>query len=144
MRIKGFIAAAVLALASLAGGLAFSAKPHGKIVLVGLTGLEDPHKVEAPYKHARIMAQTHRLEQVAVVVYGRAVKALSTKEKIPPEIDEQIKAAHAAGIPIFVCENALKKAGIALEDVRPEATPVPSGAAKTAELVSEGFTTLQY
>ena len=133
-----------------AGAFAAGAKPkppppHGKIVLVGFTGLEDPRKLLAPYKHALAMKKTGRLEAVALVIYGRAVDALSTREKaLPPQIDEAIRAVHAAGIPIFVCENALQAAQIALADVRPEATPIPSGAAKIAELVSEGFVPLQY
>lgn len=118
---------------------------HGKVVLVGLTGPEDAQKLVAPYRHALIMEKTGRLQAVAIVVYGKAVAALSTKAQgMPPALDEAIRAAHAAGIPIYVCENALQHAGIALTDVRPEATPVPSGAAKIAELVSEGFAPLQY
>jgi intracellular sulfur oxidation DsrE/DsrF family protein len=45
-------------------------------------------------------------------------------------------------VPIYVCEAALANAGI--EDVMPEAQRVPLGAAKIAELVSEGFVPMQY
>lgn len=127
-----------------AGARSSSAAPHGKIVLVGFSGLEDPRKLIAPYKHALAMKKTGRLEAVELVIYGRAVDALSAKQQVPPELDEAIRAVHAAGLPIFVCENALKAAHIPLSDVRSEATPIPSGAAKIAELVSEGFVPLQY
>ena len=137
------LALSLLPVGAFAAG-ARSPAPHGKIVLVGFTGLEDPRKLIAPYKHALAMKKTGRLEAVDLVIYGRAVDALSTKQQVPPELDEAIRAVHAAGIPIFVCENALKAAHIPLLEVRSEATPIPSGAAKIAELVSEGFAPLQY
>lgn len=45
-------------------------------------------------------------------------------------------------VPIYVCETALANAGI--DDVVSEAQRVPQGAAKIAELVSEGFGPMQY
>jgi intracellular sulfur oxidation DsrE/DsrF family protein len=89
------------------------------------------------------MKKTGRLKDIAIVVYGRAVAALSTKAKgIPEPVRNAIREAHAAGVPIYVCETALANAGI--EDVTPEAQRVPQGAAKIAELVSEGFVPMQY
>jgi intracellular sulfur oxidation DsrE/DsrF family protein len=89
------------------------------------------------------MKKTGRLKDIAIVVYGRAVAALSTKAKgIPEPVRNAIREAHAAGVPIYVCETALANAGI--EDVIPEAQRVPQGAAKIAELVSEGFVPMQY
>jgi len=113
------------------------------IVLVALSGPEDVTKLMGPYRHAVIMKKTGRLKDIAIVVYGRAVAALSTKAKgIPEPVRNAIREAHAAGVPIYVCENALANAGI--EDVIPEAQRVPLGAAKIAELVSEGFVPMQY
>lgn len=117
--------------------------PSGKIVLVGLSGPEDIMKLMGPYHHALVMKKTGRLQDVAIVIYGRAVAALSTKAKgIPPPVREAIKEAHAAGIPIYVCEMALSMAGI--DEIVPEAQRVPQGAAKIAELVSEGYVPMQY
>jgi intracellular sulfur oxidation DsrE/DsrF family protein len=113
------------------------------IVLVALSGPEDAMKLLGPYRHAAIMKKTGRLKDVSIVVYGRAVAALSTKATgIPEPVRNAIREAHAAGVPIYVCENALASAGI--EDVMPEARRVPQGAAKIAELVSEGFVPMQY
>ena len=61
---------------------------------------------------------------------------------IPEPVRNAIREAPAAGIPIYVCEAALANAGI--EDVMPGAQRVPQGAAKVAELVSEGFVPMQY
>ena len=117
--------------------------PKGKIVLVALSGPEDMMKLLAPYHHALIMKKTGRLEAIAIVVYGRAVAALNLKAKgVPPPVREAIKEAHEAGIPIYVCDTALEHAGI--DAVSPEAQRVPQGAAKLAELVSEGYVPMQY
>ena len=134
--------AMVFAAPSLAGA-AVAPAPSGKILLVALSGPEDVAKLLGPYRHAVIMKKTGRLKDIAIVVYGRAVAALSTKAKgIPEPVRDAIREAHAAGVPIYVCENALANAGI--EDVIPEAQRVPLGAAKIAELVSEGFVPMQY
>lgn len=120
-----------------------SPAPAGKIVLVALSGPEDVQKLMGPYHHAVIMKKTGRLQDIAIVVYGRAVAALSTKAKgIPQPVRDAIQAAHAAGVPIYVCEGALSNAGI--DEVIPEAQRVPQGAAKIAQLVSEGFVPMQY
>jgi intracellular sulfur oxidation DsrE/DsrF family protein len=136
------LALAVAPLMVLGQARAASPKRHGKVVLVGLTGPEDLPRLTAPYRHALIMKKTGRLESVAIVIYGKAVKGLSKEGSAP--LDALLEEVHAANIPVYVCEHALAKAGIALKDVRPEATPVPSGAAKIAELVSQGFSPLQY
>jgi intracellular sulfur oxidation DsrE/DsrF family protein len=113
------------------------------LLLVALSGPEDVMKLMGPYRHAVIMKKTGRLKDIAIVVYGRAVAALSTKAKgIPEPVRNAIREAHAAGVPIYVCDTALANAGI--EDVMPEAQRVPTGAAKIAELVSEGFVPMQY
>jgi intracellular sulfur oxidation DsrE/DsrF family protein len=125
------------------GGVAVAPAPSGKIVLVALSGPEDAMKLMGPYRHAVIMKKTGRLKDIAIVVYGRAVAALSTRATgIPEPVRNAIRDAHAAGVPIYVCETALANAGI--EDVMPEAQRVPQGAAKIAELVSEGFVPMQY
>ena len=117
--------------------------PTGKIVLVGLSGPEDVQKLMGPYHHAVLMKTTGRLQEIAIVIYGRAVAALSTKAKgIPQPVRDAIKEAHGAGVPIYVCNVALAAAGI--DEVIPEAQRVPQGAAKIAELVSEGFVPMQY
>ena len=134
--------AMVLAAPSIAGA-AVAPALSGKIVLVAISGPEDAMKLMSPYHHAVIMKKTGRLKDIAIVVYGRAVAALSTKAKgIPEPVRNAIREAHAAGVPIYVCETALANAGI--EDVIPEAQRVPQGAAKIAELVSEGFVPMQY
>ncbi|GAC1557634.1 MAG: hypothetical protein NVS2B9_20210 [Myxococcales bacterium] len=134
--------AMVLAAPSIAGA-ATAPAPSGKIVLVALSGPEDAMKLMGPYHHAVIMKKTGRLKDIAIVVYGRAVAALSTKAKgIPEPVRNAIREAHAAGVPIYVCEAALAQAGI--EEVMPEAQRVPQGAAKIAELVSEGYVPMQY
>lgn len=133
----------LLLAASLLGAAGPAPAPQGKIVLVALSGPEDAMKLLGPYHHALIMKKTGRLQEVAIVVYGRAVAALSTKAKgIPEPVRNAIREAHAAGVPIYVCETALAGAGI--EEIGPEAQRVPQGAAKIAELVSQGFVPMQY
>ena len=134
---------AMILAAPSASGAASAPAPSGKIVLVGLSGPEDVQKLMGPYHHALLMKKTGRLKDIAIVVYGRAVAALSTKAKgIPEQVRNAIREAHAAGVPIYVCEAALANAGI--EDVMPGAQRVPQGAAKIAKLVSEGFVPMQY
>lgn len=130
-----------------AAGAAQDAKPAAgaKIVLVAMTGPEDVMKLMGPYRHALLMQQSGKVKAVAIVVYGRAISALSSRMKGTPEpVRKAIAAAHAAGIPIYACENSMAMAGIAPQDLIPEAQPVPAGAVKVAELVSEGYVPLQY
>src|SRR5258708_38966381 len=113
------------------------------LLLVALSGPEDVMKLMGPYRHAALMKKTGRLKDIPIVVYGRAVAALSTKAKgIPEPVRNAVREAHAAGVPIYVCETALANAGI--EEVMREAQLEPQGAAKIAELVSEGFLPMQY
>lgn len=141
---KFIVVAAALA-ASLVGSGVVAEKPHGKIVFVGQSGPEDMMKLGAPCHHAVLMKKTGRLEDVAIVIYGRAVAALSTQVKAIPETPRaEVKAAHDAGVHTYVCETALEKAGISKEALVPGVEPVPQGAAKIAELVSQGFVPLQY
>ena len=120
-----------------------AAHPSGKLVLVAFSG--DEAKLAAPYHHALLMKKSGKLEDVAIVVYGRAISALSTKAKgIPDPVRAAIHEARQAGIPIFACEHSLQVAGIAAEDLTPDAQRVPSGAVKIAELVSQGFVPMQY
>ncbi len=44
------------------------------IVLVALSGPEDVTKLMGPCHHAVIMQKTGRLKDIAIVVYGRAVR----------------------------------------------------------------------
>ncbi len=120
-------------------------RPTAKMVLVAFTGPEDGAKLGAPYRHALLMKRSGKLADVAIVVNGRAVAALSKRvEGIPPAVRKSIAEAHAAGIPIYVCEHSLKMAGIAPDDVTPEAQRVPTGAEKIAELVASGYVPMQY
>lgn len=117
--------------------------PSGKVVLVALSGPEDAMKLLGPYRHALLMKKTGRLQEVAIVVYGRAVAALSTKAQgVPQPVREALKEALAAGIPIFACEAALANAGI--DEIVPGVQRVPQGAARIAELVSQGYVPMQY
>lgn len=138
---------AFTALALSVGTAAVAAPPpHGKIVLVAQSGAEDMMKLGAPYHHAVLMKKTGRLEEVAIVVYGRAVSAVSTQVKaIPDALRAAVKAAHDAGVHIYVCETALEKAGLSKDALMPPGVePVPQGAAKIAELVSQGYVPMQY
>jgi intracellular sulfur oxidation DsrE/DsrF family protein len=102
-------------------------------------------KLGAPYHHALVMKKTGRLEDVAIVVYGRAVAAVSTQVKsIPETLQAEIKATLEAGIHVYVCATALEKAGIAKEALIPGVEVVPQGAAKIAELVSQNSVPMQY
>src|SRR5258708_13634144 len=106
------------------------------LLLVALSGPEDVMKLMGPYRHAVIMKKTGRLKDIAILAYGRAVAALSTKAKgIPEPVRNSIREAHAAGVPIYVCETALANAGI--EDVTPDAQRVPHSAPNTAELLTQ-------
>lgn len=120
-------------------------EPTAKIVLVAMTGPEDLMKLMGPYHHALLMKRSGKVKAVAIVVYGRAISALSTRVKgIPEPVRKAIAEAHAAGIPIYACEHAMAMAGIAPQDLAPEAQPVEAGAIQVAELVSEGYVPLQY
>lgn len=126
-------------------GTAEAAPPHGRMVLVAITGPEDLMKLGAPYHHALVMKKTGRLEDVAIVVYGRAVAAVSTQVKsIPEPLQADIKATLEAGIHVYVCAHALENAGIPREALISGVEVVPQGAAKIAELVSQNFVPMQY
>jgi hypothetical protein len=54
-------------------------------------------KLMGPYRHPVMMKKTGRLKDIAIVVYGRAVAALSAKAKgIPEPVRNAIRDAPAA------------------------------------------------
>ena len=119
--------------------------PRSKVVLIALTGPEDLQRLTAPFKHAVIMKKTGKLAEVAVVVYGRAVAAVSTAPAaIPEPLRAAVKAAQEAGVHVYVCETALAASGLTRESLVPGVEPVPQGAAKIAELIADGYSPIQY
>jgi intracellular sulfur oxidation DsrE/DsrF family protein len=122
-----------------------AAPPKAKVVLIAFTGVEDLQRLTAPFKHALIMKKTGKLAEVAVVVYGRAVAAVSTSPAaIPDPLRAAVKAAQDAGVHLYVCETALAASGLTRESLVPGVEPVPQGAAKIAELIADGYSPIQY
>ena len=77
-------------------------------------------RLTAPFRHAAILKRAGKAD-VAIVVYGRAVAAVSTQVKSVPETTRAaIKGAKAAGVHVYVCEHSLEQAGIARDAVIPE------------------------
>jgi intracellular sulfur oxidation DsrE/DsrF family protein len=119
--------------------------PHGKIVLVAYTGPEDMQRMTAPFRHALMMKKTGRLADVAIVVYGRAIAAVSTAPKGNSDpLKTAVKEALDAGIHIYACEHSLGMAGLTRESLVPGVELVPQGAVRIAELVSDGYVPMQY
>jgi intracellular sulfur oxidation DsrE/DsrF family protein len=144
MMIRARSLLAALMLVALAGPLAHAA-PKAKLALVALSGIEDVHRMTAPFRHAAILKRSGKVADVVVVVYGRAVAALNTRAAgVPEDTRKQIEAARQAGVHIYVCEHSLAQMGIAADAVSPAAERVPQGIVKIAELVEDGYTPMQY
>jgi intracellular sulfur oxidation DsrE/DsrF family protein len=119
-------------------------RPHAKMLLIAMSGLEDTHRLTAPFRHAALLKKTGKAE-VAVVVFGRAVVAMSKDMKSVSEATRAaIKEARDAGVHLYVCEHALEQAGIPREAVIAEAELVPQRIVKIADLVAEGYSPIQY
>ena len=118
---------------------------NGKMVLVGLSGLEDVQRMTAPLRHAAMLKRESKLKEIVVVLYGRAVAALNSRAPgVPEEARKQLDAARQAGVHVFACEHSLEQLGIPLEALPAGVEHVPHGIFKIAELVGEGYAPMQY
>ena len=120
--------------------------PHGSLVIVLTTGLEDMQAVNSSLRHARIIKESGYLENVVWLAYGRGVQALAGGMKArPAETAELARQTQAAGIPLIACRTALAGMGIPEESLDPKpAQVVPQGVVKLAELVSLGYEIIRY
>ena len=81
-------------------------------------------------------------QDIAILVYGRAVAALKPKTKGIPERCAPPSARRM--LPVRPSTSAKRRSPAGIDEVVPEAQRVPQGAVKIAELVSEGFVPMQY
>ena len=125
-RIAGIAAGMMLALVGLvamAGGAPTAdrgSKGHGKMVFVLTTGLEDLQAVNMAIRHSGMALKSGYLDDSVLLVYGRAVQALSKEITAkPPQTAAFVKEASEAGVRVMACAEAMKRFGIAREDLVP-------------------------
>ena len=120
--------------------------PRGILLFVLTTGLEDSQTISSVFRHAAMAAEQHRLQEVAVLVYGRGVQALDELLKArPPQTAQFLKMAHAAGVRIRVCAHALEQMGIDRKNIDAQvAEVVPSAMALLVDYVARGATVVRY
>ena len=136
---------ALVALLLLSAALPAAAAPKVKLLLVAMSGPEDIHRMSSPFRHAAILKKSGKAAEVAVVVYGRAVAAVTTNVKSVPEpTRDSFMEARDAGVHVYVCEHSLAQAAIGREALMPGVELVPQGIVKIAELVEAGHVPLQY
>ncbi|MCA9614872.1 MAG: DsrE family protein, partial [Myxococcales bacterium] len=116
------------------------------LVFVANTGLEDAQTLSSVFRHAKAAADTGRLREVVVLVYGRAIAAFDGESsRRPPELLERIRDARDAGVRILLCANALASSGIARESVDPAPTEiVPHAIGTLVEYVARGAAVIRY
>ena len=119
---------------------------HGKLVFVLTTGLEDLQSVNMAVRHAGMAKKSGFLDDSVLLVYGRAVQALSKNITAkPPQLAAALKEAKDAGARILVCGEAIKRFNIPKEDLDPAVDDVvPNAIVTLAELVSKGYQVIKY
>lgn len=121
-------------------------KGHGKLVFVLTTGFEDLQENGMAIRQAKVAKESGFLDDVVLLVYGRAVQAFSKDVTAkPPQTTVAIKEAKAAGVRILICGEAIKRFNIPKEslDPQPEAV-VPNAIVALSELVSKGYQIIKY
>lgn len=119
--------------------------PKGKLVFVAMTGPEDATVLSSSFRHALAAKKTGRLEEVVWLSWGRAVVSLDPRVSVlPAEVKEAAKAAHAGGVRLVACGQALAKWNIDPKKLEPKAEVVPNGVDELARLVSLGYEVIRY
>lgn len=141
--------AILLALVFLAVPLSAGAKeptaPKGKLVFVAMTGPEDASVLASSFRHALAAKKSGRLEEVVWLSWGRAVVALDPSvDVLPKEVKENAKAAHAGGVRLVACGQALRKWNVDARKLEPKAEVVANGVDELARLVSLGYEVIRY
>ncbi len=119
--------------------------PHGKLAFALTTGFEDLQMANMMLKQVKIAKDSGRLEDVVVVVYGRAVQLFEATGARPQPTADLIRAAQSAGVKFYVCANALQQLGVPVDKLDPKPDEVvPFGIVKVSELVSDGYQVIRY
>ncbi len=123
--------------------------PHGRIVFVMATGLEDSEEMTSAVQDAKLAKESGYLEEVDLLAYDRGVQALADRFGTPNTRAERtaalVREARAAGVHVIACRASLDAMKIGKNRLDPEPDEiVPNGAAKLAELVSRGFQVVRY
>ncbi len=120
-------------------------KPHGKLAFVLTTAFDDMQMMNMMLQQAKLAKESGYLEDVVVVVYGRGVMAFNNIPARPPQTAQFIRAAQAAGVRFYVCNNALTKLGVSPAKLDPKPDEiVERGIVKLSQLISDGYQVIRY
>lgn len=116
------------------------------LVFVLTTGLEDAQSMSSVFRHARGAARDGRLNEVAIIVYGRAIQAFDgTIQSRPAGLTESIRAAMDANVKIYLCAQAMERMGIAHQALDPVPTEVvPNAITKLIDYVIRDAAVVRY
>ena len=119
--------------------------PHGKLAFVLTTGFEDLQTANMMLKQVKLAKETGYLENIAVVVYGRGVELFDNTGARPQLTAQLIHDAQAAGVPFYICNNALHQLGIPAARLDPKPDQIVQfGIVKLSELISDGYQVIRY
>jgi uncharacterized membrane protein YedE/YeeE/intracellular sulfur oxidation DsrE/DsrF family protein len=114
------------------------------LVFALTTGPEDLGTLSSAFRHAKTARDSGVIEQVTVIVYGRAIVVFDPDVALPAEVRSLVSEARAAGVRIVACETALAKHGISPQAAAESAELVPQGIVEVARLVARGHEVLTY
>ncbi len=116
------------------------------LLFVAMTGLEDVQRLQSVFMHAKVAADQHKLNDVSVLVYGRAAEVFNGAIKTrPAALLDAITAAQAAGVKVMVCNVALDRMGIDPAKAVPTPTQiVPNGMTTLVEYVLKDAAVISY
>lgn len=122
------------------------ARSDRALVFVLTTGLEDAQTMTSVFRHARAAAETQRLSEVVVLVYGRGVQAFDGSVAArPAQAAELARGAMSAGVRVVLCAAALERMGVDREDLDPRPTEiVPNAITTLADYVARDAAIVRY
>jgi predicted peroxiredoxin len=129
----------------LLGGAGSAAPPHGKLVLMLTTGVEDVREMSLSLQDAKRAKECGCLQDVIWIARDRGVEALGGPHDRPPELIQLARQVKASGVRILVSGPALQRFGIYAKELDPEPDEVvPDAFTRVAQLVSQGYQVIRY
>jgi intracellular sulfur oxidation DsrE/DsrF family protein len=121
-------------------------RPQGILLFVLTTGIEDIQSMNSVFRHAKTAAETQRLQEVVVLIYGRGVQALDgSMGARPAQTAQMVRDAMAAGVKVQVCAHALENMGVVPERLDPQPSEiVPNAIATLVDYVARGAAVVRY
>jgi hypothetical protein len=116
-----------------------------RLVFMLTTGFEDLREVELCLSDVKVAKASGDLSDVALILRGRGVDALTNLNGRPAQIAKLIREVKASGVHIIASKGDLKNDGLSGAALDPEPNElVPDGAVQMIEYMSRGYHVIRY